>query len=190
MAIKSFKNYFQEASAADLTGVKVDDMENILEPRAEGEKEFKNAHEIQKHDYPADVDAQFKGTITTAVSGGESQTVDQGSSEVNQPSGGGDSSRSSDKKEGDTSPQAVKEEVEFIDEGKVFDALKKIISEKSAQKVKFENGQSVRVDMTSANALVKMMEKLNPRNQKKAMEVLEKSPEGMLKLLDVAFGGK
>jgi hypothetical protein len=35
-----------------------------------------------------------------------------------------------------------------------------------------------------------MMEKLNPRNQKKAMEVLEKSPEGMLKLLDVAFGGK
>lgn len=190
MAIKSFKNYFQEASAADLTGVKVDDMENILEPRAEGEKEFKNAHEIQKHDYPADVDAQFNGTVTTAVSGGESQTVDQGSSSVNQPAGGGDSSRSSDKKEGDTSPQAVKEEVSFVHEGKVFDELKKIVSEKSAQKVKFGNGQSVRVDMQSANALIKMMDKLNPRNQKKAMEVLEKSPEGMLKLLDVAFGGK
>jgi hypothetical protein len=190
MAIKSFKNYFQEASAADLTGVKVDDMENLLEPRAEGEKEFKNAHEIQKHDYPADVDAQFKGTITTGVSGGESQTVDQGSSSVNQPSGGGDSSRTADKKEGDTSPQAVKEEVDFIHEGKVYDTLKKIVSEKSRQKVKFANGKSMQVDMQSANALVKMIEKLKPANQKKATEALEKSPEDMLKLLDVAFGGK
>ena len=46
------------------------------------------------------------------------------------------------------------------------------------------------VDMTSANALVNMMKKLKPANQKKAMEAIEQSPEMMLKLLDVAFGGK
>jgi hypothetical protein len=179
MAIKTFNNYFQEASEGD-----------TYDPRAEGEKEFKNAHEIQVHDYPADVDAQFKGTITTAVSGGETTGVDQGSSQINQPSGGGDSSRPSDKKEGDTKPQAVKEEVEFIDEKNVYKTLEKIVDKKQRERVKFDNGKTMMVDMTSANALVNMMKKLKPANQKKAMEAIEQSPEMMLKLLDVAFGGK
>ena len=178
MAIKTFKNYFQEASEGD-----------TYDPRPQGEKEFKNAHEIQKHDYPADVDAQFNGTITTAVSGGETTTVDQGSSEVNQPAGGGDSSRSSDKKQGDTSPQAVKEAVE-LEEKNVFKTLEKIVANKQRDRVKFDNGKTMMVDMTSANALVNMMKKLKPANQKKAMEAIEQSPEMMLKLLDVAFGGK
>jgi len=44
--------------------------------------------------------------------------------------------------------------------------------------------------MTTANAIVGMMKKLKPANQKKAEDMLEKSPEGLMKLMDVAFGGK
>jgi hypothetical protein len=166
MAIKKFEDYIiSEASAADLVNRKPKEEVDTGKPRAEGEKEFADAHDVVVHDYPADVEAQFKGTITTAVSGGESEPVQQGSS-------------------------MVKEEVESLEEGKVLDQLEKIVKTKGASKVKFANGKSVTVDMTSANALVNMMKKLNDKNAAKASEMLEKSPEDMLKLLDVAFGGK
>ena len=35
-----------------------------------------------------------------------------------------------------------------------------------------------------------MLKKLKPANKAKAEKMLEKSPEGMFQLLDVAFGGK
>ena len=75
-------------------------------------------------------------------------------------------------------------------EGAVVDQLKAIISKKSAKPVKFGNGKSEEIDMTTAAALVNMLEKLKPANKSKAEKMLEKSPEGMFQLLDVAFGGK
>ncbi len=75
-------------------------------------------------------------------------------------------------------------------EGAVVDQLKAIISKKSAKPVKFGNGKVEEIDMTTAAALVNMLEKLKPANKVKAEKMLEKSPEGMFQLLDVAFGGK
>jgi len=83
----------------------------------------------------------------------------------------------------------VKEEVS-LDEGKVLKALENIVKKKQASNVRFGNGKNVKVDMTTANAIVGMMKKLKPANQKKAEDMLEKSPEGLMKLMDVAFGGK
>jgi hypothetical protein len=81
------------------------------------------------------------------------------------------------------------EEDEELTEGAVVDQLKDIVSKKSAKKVKFGNGKSEEIDMTTASALLKMLDKLNPANKAKAEKMLEKSPEGMFQLLDVAFGG-
>ena len=72
----------------------------------------------------------------------------------------------------------------------VVDQLKDIVKRKSAKKVKFGNGKSEEMDMTTAAALLNMLTKLKPANKAKAEKMLEKSPEGMFQLLDVAFGGK
>ena len=90
-----------------------------------------------------------------------------------------------DKKNGKKS-----DEDEDLSEGAVVDQLNSIISKKSAKKVKFGNGKVEEIDMTTAAALVNMLEKLKPANKVKAEKMLEKSPEGMFQLLDVAFGGK
>ena len=76
-------------------------------------------------------------------------------------------------------------EVSDLAEGKVVDQLNNI-----AKKVKFGNGKSETIDMTTASALVNMLNKLNPANSAKAEKMLEKSPEGMFQLVDIAFGGK
>jgi hypothetical protein len=83
----------------------------------------------------------------------------------------------------------IKESVELA-EGKVVDQLNDIVKTKSAKKVKFGNGKSETIDMTTASALVNMLNKLNPANSAKAEKMLEKSPEGMFQLVDIAFGGK
>lgn len=75
-------------------------------------------------------------------------------------------------------------------EGKVVDQLNDIVKTKSAKKVKFGNGKSETIDMTTASALVNMLTKLKPANAAKAEKMLEKSPEGMFQLVDIAFGGK
>jgi len=109
---------------------------------------------------------------------------------VNQPNGGGDSKRTADKKQGDMKPvNPIKEEVELF-EGKVMDALKDIVKTKGAKNVKFANGKSVKIDMTSANAMLNMHKKLKDQNKKKMEDAIEKSPEMFMKLMDVAFGGK
>lgn len=77
-----------------------------------------------------------------------------------------------------------------LSEGKVVDQLQAITKSKSAKKVKFGNGKSEELDMTTAAALLNMLKKLKPANKAKAEKMLEKSPEGMFQLLDVAFGGK
>lgn len=90
----------------------------------------------------------------------------------------------------------IKEEVESeeddeeseLSEGKVWDALQDIVKTKGAKKVKFANGKSVTVDMTTANAMVQMHKKLNDKNKEKMIDQIEKSPEVLIKLMGVAFG--
>jgi hypothetical protein len=81
------------------------------------------------------------------------------------------------------------EEVDLI-EGKVLDALQKIVDTKSAGKVKFANGKTLKVDMTTANAMVNLNKKLNDKNAKRMADDIEKAPENFMRLMDLAFGGK
>ena len=84
---------------------------------------------------------------------------------------------------------ALGEEVELV-EGKVMDALQKIVKNKSAGKVKFANGKTLQVDMTTANAMLNMHKKINDKNKAKMEDQIEKSPDVFMKLMDLAFGGK
>lgn len=192
MSIKKFSAYIEEANAADYVAPKDSDEEvTKYKPRSKGEEDFANMHNIEKHDYPADVDAQFSGGVDKKErqpNNGE-KTTTQGSSTVKQPNGGGDSKRPADKKQGDMKPvNPVKEEVELF-EGKVLDALQDIVKTKSAKKVKFANGKSTRIDMTTANAMVNLHKKLSSDRKKKMEDAIEKSPEMLMRLMDVAFKG-
>jgi hypothetical protein len=77
-----------------------------------------------------------------------------------------------------------------LTEGKVMDALEKIVKNKSAGSVKFANGKTLKVDMTTANAMLNLHKKINDKNKAKMADQIEKSPEVFMKLMDVAFGGK
>jgi hypothetical protein len=202
MKIKKFSQYIAEGGqpSADFVAPKDDDKEvKGYKPRAKGEQEFADKHSaIDKHDYPVDVDGQFTGNIKGDAEGhtggkkhaeGEKATK-QGSSDVSQPNGGGDSARSADKKQGDMKPvNPIKEEVDLT-EGKVMDALEKIVKTKGAGSVKFSNGKTLKVDMQTANAMLNMHKKLNDKNKEKMADKIEQSPEVFMKLMDVAFGGK
>lgn len=193
MAIKKFSAYIAEMDSQDYVAPKDDDKEvKGYKPRAKGEEDFANMHNVEKHDYPVDVETQFTGGNTQKPrqpNNGE-KTTTQGSSTVNQPKGGGDSKRTADKKQGDMKPvNPIKEDVE-LDEGKVMDALEDIVKNKSAKSVKFANGKSIKIDMNSANAMLKLHKRLNDKNKKKMEDGIEKSPEMFMKLMDVAFGGK
>ena len=89
------------------------------------------------------------------------------------------------------SKKKVNEQVELeLTEGKVLDALQKIVDKKQMGKVKFANGKTLTVDMTTANAMVNLYKKVNDRNKEKMAQAIEKSPDMFMKLMDVAFGGK
>ena len=192
MSIIKFSKFFEEAPAKDYVGSKDDDSQvKGYKPRSKGEQDFADAHKVEVHDYPVDVEGQFKGTVSGVRQPNNGEKVtQQGSSTVNQPTGGGDSKRTADKKQGDMKVvNPVKEEVELV-EGKVMDALQKIVKDKSAGSVKFENGKTLKVDMTTANAMLNLHKKINDKNKAKMADQIEKSPEVFMKLMDVAFGGK
>ena len=88
----------------------------------------------------------------------------------------------------------VKEEVE--DEKKkliesVLDTLRKIVKEKQAQQVKFKNGKKMQVDMTTANMIIQSIEKriTKPELKKKVEMMLDKDPNGFMKVLDIMNKG-
>jgi hypothetical protein len=193
MAIKKFSKFVAEAPAADYIAPKDDDAEvKGYKPRSKGEEDFANQHMVQKTDYYAvpGQDHVFNGSVKEVnIQPNNGEGVQkQGASDVNQPQGGGDSKRSADKSQGDKIA-TVKEEVE-LDEGKVMDGLKKIVDKKQAGTIKFENGKTLKVDMTTANAMLNLHKKINDKNKAKMADQIEKSPEVFMKLMDVAFGGK
>ena len=171
MAIKRFKSYVSEAAAAARPQDSTVEGDK-LEPRAEGEKDFKAKHKIEVTKHPVAGDHQFNGDRAEIT---EDKYLDQ--------KGTGEDDEDEEDEESDL-------EEETLSEGKVVDQLSAIVQKKAAKKVKFGDGKSEEIDMTTAAALLNMLDKLNPANKSKAEKMLEKSPEGMFQLLDVAFGGK
>lgn len=81
--------------------------------------------------------------------------------------------------------QAMQESVELGES--VIDDLKKIVSTKSASSVKFEDGQKLKVDMTTAGAMVKVHDALNDANKKKFADSINKNENMFMKMVDFAF---
>jgi 23S rRNA pseudoU1915 N3-methylase RlmH len=84
--------------------------------------------------------------------------------------------------------QAMKEETEELGES-VIDDLRKIVKTKSAKDVKFKDGQKLKVDMTTASAMVQVHDKLKSSNAKKFADSINKNENMFMKMLDFAFSG-
>ena len=69
----------------------------------------------------------------------------------------------------------------------VMDQLNKIVSNKSAQSVKFGSGHTRKVDHYTASAITQVHNALNDDNKKKFSDMVHKSPEHFMKAADFAF---
>ena len=69
----------------------------------------------------------------------------------------------------------------------VMDQLNKIVSNKSAQSVKFGSGHTRKVDHYTASAITQVHNALNDDNKKKFADMVHKSPEHFTKAADFAF---
>ena len=75
---------------------------------------------------------------------------------------------------------------EYIEEDNVAD-LKDIVKRKGAKNLKFKDG-SMKVDMFTASAMTKVMDKVNPQNKKKMMDMINNGTKSQfLKLQQVAM---
>ena len=75
---------------------------------------------------------------------------------------------------------------EYIEEDNVAD-LKDIVKNKSAKNMKFKDG-SMKVDLFTASAMTKIMDKVNPQNKKKIMDMINNGTKSQfLKLQKVAM---
>ena len=75
---------------------------------------------------------------------------------------------------------------EYIEEDNVAD-LKDIVKNKSAKNMKFKDG-SMKVDLFTASAMTKIMDKVNPQNKKKMMDMINNGTKGQfLKLQQIAM---
>ena len=69
----------------------------------------------------------------------------------------------------------------------VMDQLNKIVSNKSAQSVKFGSGHTRKVDHYTASAITQVHNALNDDNKKKFSDMVHKSPEHFTKAADFAL---
>ena len=75
---------------------------------------------------------------------------------------------------------------EYIEEDNVAD-LKDIVKNKSAKNIKFKDG-SMKVDMFTASAMTKVMDKVNPQKKKKMKDMINNGTKSQfLKLQQVAM---
>ena len=75
---------------------------------------------------------------------------------------------------------------EHIEEDNVAD-LKGIVKNKSANNIKFKDG-SMKVDLFTASAITKIMDKVNPQNKKKMMDMINNGTKSQfLKLQQIAM---
>ena len=59
----------------------------------------------------------------------------------------------------------------------IISTLRDIVKNKSAKSMKFKDG-SMKVDMTTANMMLQVLDKINPMNKKKVMGILDKGGKG------------
>ena len=59
----------------------------------------------------------------------------------------------------------------------ILSTLRDIVKNKSAKSMKFKDG-SMKVDMTTANMMLQVLDKINPMNKKKVMNILDKGGKG------------
>ena len=96
---------------------------------------------------------------------------------------------------GDSKPVSFRgyyEEVEPVQESEeisesVIEDLRGIVMSKNADQVEFENGNDVKVDVQTANVLLKVYDALNSQNQKKFEDALRKNEKSFMKMLDFAW---
>ena len=80
----------------------------------------------------------------------------------------------------------IEEDVEEINED-VIDTLRKIVKDKQAQTVKFDDKKSTKVDLFTASALIAVYDKVNKQNQEKIKRMANKSSDQFMKVVDVAM---
>ena len=59
----------------------------------------------------------------------------------------------------------------------IVSTLRDIVKNKSAKSMKFKDG-SMKVDLTTANMMLQVLDKINPMNKKKVMGILDKGGKG------------
>ena len=59
----------------------------------------------------------------------------------------------------------------------ILSTLRDIVKNKSAKSMKFKDG-SMKVDMTTANMMLQVLDKINPMNKKKVIGILDKGGKG------------
>ena len=59
----------------------------------------------------------------------------------------------------------------------IISTLRDIVKNKSAKSMKFKDG-SMKVDLTTANMMLQVLDKINPMNKKKVMGILDKGGKG------------
>jgi hypothetical protein len=69
----------------------------------------------------------------------------------------------------------------------VMDQLHKIVANKQANRVKFADGSTRKVDHYTASAITQVHKALNDENKKKVADMVHKSPAHLAKVADFAF---
>jgi len=82
--------------------------------------------------------------------------------------------------------QAEEVEIEELDED-VMGHLKHIVDNHTAKAVKFKDGKTMKVDVQTANAVLKVHGALNDENKKKVSDMAHKSKEHFGKVVDFAW---
>ena len=102
-----------------------------------------------------------------------------------------DDAEDEDQDEEEDEDEEDEDDDEELEEG-VMDTLRKIVKDKQMQKVKFKNGKSMRIDLTTASAIVQAFDKRikNASTKQKFADAIEKDPDSFMKMMDVALGGK
>jgi hypothetical protein len=73
-------------------------------------------------------------------------------------------------------------------EESAIDTIKDIVKNKSAKPVKFEDGKTMKVDLQTANVILKVVDALNDANKKKFSAMLGKNKANFTKAVDFAWG--
>ena len=171
---------FVEASAADLSAKTPKNDEKELKPRSKGEQDFVDAHVTETEPHPTADDEVLTGSTKPTTPKGK----DAGEKKPIKPIKEEAEDEDEDESEED-------EDDEDLEEG-VMDTLRKIVKDKQMQKVKFANGKTMRIDLTTASAMVNAHDKRikNDATKAKFADAVEKDPNSFMKMMDIALGGK